>query len=809
MLLSLSLSCAAWAARPGLQAPSRWLVIDRVDARGRRPFRPDAVFDRYLLDRTAPAPSAGERVSGEVGESVWEWRSVDENGRVPDRPGWAYAELELDQPTVALAHLVGAATLWVNGDPAVGDPYAYSGWGGVPVALRAGSNSVFVSGVRSPFRLELEPAPAGLLACAWDLTRPDVVGDEPLLAELGVLVLNASQRPRSALEYSVSGPGLARVEGVVAADLTPLGLTKLPFPLRVAQPAAADPLRARIHLRDPETGESASLEIALARRSRDEATRRTFRSAVDDSVQEWSLRWPAPSERPARSLALVLSLHGAGVDARGQAESYARSPRHWLAAPTNRRPFGFDWQDWGRDDAYEVLAEAVALSGVSPARVSLTGHSMGGHGTWHLAANDPDRFAAIGPSAGWRSFDSYVGRPEGALSTWWHAADAASRSEDLISNLAQLPTFILHGTADDNVPVSEARAMEEALRAAGGDVRAHYQDGAGHWWDAPGPGVACVDWPEMMALLDRSRVPLQPTSIDWTSVSPAVDAEHHGLVVEQVLEWGRPFRVRGRVDAGTLRLETENVRRLFVPWRPDVTALVVDGLELGRASGAQPEGGDDVRLVRGPEGWREASAPAPVGEKRPGRAGPFKQAFRRGFVLVVGTGGDPSYSRELWARARMDAEAWWYRGNGRAPILSDRAFLERRPRLGGHSVILYGNRDANAAFDVLLGPDYPIDVRAGRVRVGQRVWTGGDLACVAVAPRADDPEGSVGLVASSGLAGARLEALLATFVSGVGYPDYVVWDRTVLAEGDGGVLATGWLDSRWQLQPGGFRAAPR
>ena len=52
----------------------------------------------------------------------------------------------------------------------------------------------------------------------------------------------------------------------------------------------------------------------------------------------------------------------------------------------------------------------MKLSGADPDRIYLTGHSMGGHGTWHLAANDPDRWAAIAPSAGWISFDTYGGR---------------------------------------------------------------------------------------------------------------------------------------------------------------------------------------------------------------------------------------------------------------------------------------------------------------------------------------------------------------------------------------------------------------
>src|SRR5262249_31237873 len=112
--------------------------------------------------------------------------------------------------------------------------------------------------------------------------------------------------------------------------------------------------------------------------------------------------------------ALFLTLHGASVEALAQAESY--HPKGWghVVAPTNRRPFGFDWEDWGRLDALEGLALARRELKTDPQRTYLTGHSMGGHGVWHLGATFPDRFAAIGPSAGWVSFWSYAGarRPE-------------------------------------------------------------------------------------------------------------------------------------------------------------------------------------------------------------------------------------------------------------------------------------------------------------------------------------------------------------------------------------------------------------
>ena len=61
-----------------------------------------------------------------------------------------------------------------------------------------------------------------------------------------------------------------------------------------------------------------------------------------------------------------------------QANSYRSKSWGYIVAPTNRRPFGFDWQSWGRLDALESLADAKLRYGIDPTRVYLTGHSMGG-----------------------------------------------------------------------------------------------------------------------------------------------------------------------------------------------------------------------------------------------------------------------------------------------------------------------------------------------------------------------------------------------------------------------------------------------
>ena len=99
---------------------------------------------------------------------------------------------------------------------------------------------------------------------------------------------------------------------------------------------------------------------------------RAAAEAVGGTARDWS----------SRSMARA-------VEAIGQAEAYAPKPGLHIVAPTNRRPYGFDWEDWGRLDAIEVLDLAQRDFGTDPRRTYLTGHSMGGHGTWHLGVTFP------------------------------------------------------------------------------------------------------------------------------------------------------------------------------------------------------------------------------------------------------------------------------------------------------------------------------------------------------------------------------------------------------------------------------------
>ncbi|MCE9594878.1 MAG: prolyl oligopeptidase family serine peptidase [Planctomycetes bacterium] len=839
--------------------PSSWLVIEATDESGRRSFQPDAVFAKYLAMPSLPMPTLEDALSGETLDA----RRWTERASVEDvlqgEFGYAFTTVQAEDDGVWLASLAGASALFVNGVGFVGDDRSY-GITGVPVLLRKGPNHVFVRGRRSDVRLVFREPEAALTFAPWGAVVPDLVaGREVNFASIGaIVVVNATQERTRLAELSLASPdGYFKEKKFPVPPMAPLSIRTAWFtldrraPVGLEEKATTHELQLGLAPRGSKPFTTTTLTIAV--RGPGAARRATFGSGVDGSIQTFAVL--PPTDPLERNTQVVLSLHGANVDALDQVQSYASKSGLWIVAPTNRRPFGFDWQDWGHDDAYEALGAALTLSGGDPQRVFLTGHSMGGHGTWHLGATDPWRFAAIAPSAGWSSFDTYGGRPETELAWLWRTADAASRTEDQITNLVATPTYILHGEADDNVPSKESHDLEAALVKAGGAPKTHYQTGAGHWWDdETTPGVDCLDWAGIFDLFRSTPRRVLAPHFDFTSVDPSVNASYGPLVLDQPLEYGVPMRVVGdwAANDGRLSIRTTNVRRLRVDFsKIESVALRVKLFDLdGQVFDVwndlrREQVGDPTWFVREVETWAQdatrehvalastwrafAADPSPRfdGEKNSKTCGPFKRAFAHNFVLVYGTAGSPQESKTLFDRARYDQETWWYRANGTPALFSDVDYLAEEAKGDGPTtnVILYGNSHTNAAWSKLVPADLPIRVKPGSIELGAQRWTGNDLAALFVAPRADirrdrppyrragDKDAAseevpawpmVGVIADTGIAGSRLGYQLRLFTSGVGYPDYTVFSSEVSRSGDGGVLAAGWFDQRWRLQPGGF-----
>lgn len=118
----------------------------------------------------------------------------------------------------------------------------------------------------------------------------------------------------------------------------------------------------------------------------------------------------------------------------------------------------------------DLVDDLVKGDAVDPDRVYLTGLSMGGYGTWDLAARRPELFAAALPVCG--------------------GGDPAQAGR-----FVGLPIWCFHGGADALVPPERSRAMIEAIEAAGGEAKYTEYDGVGHdSWTRTYGDEAVLEW---------------------------------------------------------------------------------------------------------------------------------------------------------------------------------------------------------------------------------------------------------------------------------------------------------------------------
>ena len=430
--------------------------------------------------------------------------------------------------SVMMLEAAGHGVVYAGGEPRSGDVYS-TGYVQLPVAVRKGQNALLFQVSRGRLKARLtKPKGAAFLSTA-DVTLPDLKAGEPVEAFGSVLVVNASRDLREDLAIVAQlagGPETHTRRACTGSALESQGL------LRDSRHSSNDRRNRRARAALKRKGQSNALawetidsaKVKLRVRKPGDTYTQTFRSSIDGSVQYYAVvpALPAPD---GRRPGLVLTLHGAAVEGLGQAACYSRKPGAYIVAPTNRRPYGFDWEDWGRLDAIEVLELAQKAFQTDRERTYLTGHSMGGHGTWHLGVTFPDRFAAIGPSAGWISMWSYAGarriESPSPVDELMGRSMGPSDTLALSRNLSRLGVYILHGDADDNVPVGQARLMRQALGEFHPDFVYHEQPGAGHWW-----GNACVDWPPLIAFLLDHTIPKlsKVRKIDFVTASPAVSA---------------------------------------------------------------------------------------------------------------------------------------------------------------------------------------------------------------------------------------------------------------------------------------------
>lgn len=187
---------------------------------------------------------------------------------------------------------------------------------------------------------------------------------------------------------------------------------------------------------------------------------RAYRSEVDRTLQPFRLFVPS-SYDGSKPAPLVVALHGMGGSENSFFDGYdglmkreAEKRGYFVVAPKGRGPASM-YRGTAEKDVLDVIATVRRDYRIDGSRIYLMGHSMGGYGTWSIAMNHPDLFAALGPVAG---------------------GGAAVRAADI----KHIPQFVVHGDKDKVVPVALSRRMVEAGRNAGATIEYVEVAGGGH-----------------------------------------------------------------------------------------------------------------------------------------------------------------------------------------------------------------------------------------------------------------------------------------------------------------------------------------
>ena len=181
----------------------------------------------------------------------------------------------------------------------------------------------------------------------------------------------------------------------------------------------------------------------------------------------------------------------------------------------------------GHVDFRQVWADVFDTFSIDDDRVYVTGHSMGGWGSYLLTLLYPDRFAAAAPVAGpvtqgaWTGAD-FEGCDDMAYEEYTPCYISAndSRPRDqftrkILENARHVPYAILHGTFDELVPYSGVFRQHERLVELGYRHRLYTYPGYEHF-----SHPVADQWAEAASYLHRFTRPENPSHVTYKRDMP-------------------------------------------------------------------------------------------------------------------------------------------------------------------------------------------------------------------------------------------------------------------------------------------------
>jgi predicted peptidase len=199
-----------------------------------------------------------------------------------------------------------------------------------------------------------------------------------------------------------------------------------------------------------------------------------FTKGVSKQGMNYQL-WGNPKLDATKRYPLIIWLHGAGQSGDDNEAQMGGAPKNWVSEAAQGKNACFmlapqcpsrdiGWKNEVAEKLLALIADLTDNLPIDDARLYLTGSSMGGSGTWYIAAKYPQVFAAAVPLCG----------------------GGDTKNAEILKTI---PFWVFHGDKDDMVPVDRSRTMVAAVKAAGGEL-INYSELAGE-----GHGITGVVYP--------------------------------------------------------------------------------------------------------------------------------------------------------------------------------------------------------------------------------------------------------------------------------------------------------------------------
>jgi predicted esterase len=496
---------------------------------------------------------------------------------------------------------------------------------------------------------------------------------------------------------------------------------------------------------------------------------RGYHSTVDGSVQPYAITFPAgygqvkdPKEKKLWRLDVVLHGRNASlteVSFLHQHDGTKAAPKDlgWVQIDIYGR--GNNAYRWaGETDVYEVLdhflktEQVLGRAGfIDFNRVVLRGFSMGGAGTWHLGLHQPDRWAVIGPGAGFTTTKGYVGKFPEPLTPTQEATLHIYDAVDYAENVFDVPVVAYAGADDKQLQAS--RNVEEALKKSG--LKTPFTllvaPGLEHKFPPEWQKKAEDEYqkhlksgrPEYPAQLHFVTYTLKYPTCYWINIL-GLDKHYERTVIDG--------KYTGQKDGTLYELKTANVRLLDVVVKKEAVTsesktnaplpvkLSVDGQDL-EAQPSTSGGAYHVFLEKRGGRWRDIlperylTDRLRTPQKSPGLQGPIDDAFMNSFLLVHGTGRRKAWheATERYAEASLERfqKEWSKFLRAELPVKFDTEVTAAD--IANYHLILFGDPASNSLIEQVM-PGLPFQWTRDKITWDGKEYAAGEHVPLLVYP---------------------------------------------------------------------------